>query len=293
VVLRDLYREDMTSVLVVEDDASTREALAEALRFVGYVPVTAPTGHDALEAVREQAPDLVVLDLGLPDMDGTAAVVAIRELCDAPILVVSASRRTRRKTDALDAGADDYLDKPFDVSELRARLRAAERRLALAGSGPGRRRFGDLEVDPHGRSLLRGEEEIRLTDIEWRLLDVLISEAGRVVTHRRLAQLVWGAHAGSEVQPALRVHVRSLRRKLGDDVRAPRFIRADHGVGYRWIAPPPPQDVAPGAGVAGRVAALRDELAVLRVSEPAGTVLQEAEQLAEALARTLARWEAG
>ena len=294
----------MTSVLVVEDDPSTREALVAALRFVGYTPVTAPSGQHALEVVRTHDPDLVVLDLGLPDMEGTDAVVAIRELSDAPILVVSGSRRTRRKADALDAGADDYLDKPFDVAELRARLRAVERRVRT-GAGESRRSFADIEVDSHARRLLRGDQEIHLTDIEWRLLDVLTAEAGRVVTHRRLARLVWGPRAGGGVPPSLRAHIRSLRRKLDDDVRAPRFIRADSGVGYRWIATPPdvtPPDVMPPAmppaeppSLVEQAAALQDGLTDLRESgrSPHPATLQQAEDLMVAVTRTLAQLESG
>lgn len=286
----------MTSVLVVEDDPSTREALVAALRFVGYTPITAPSGQDALEVVRTRDPDLVVLDLGLPDMEGTDAVVAIRELSDAPILVVSGSRRTRRKADALDAGADDFLDKPFDVAELRARLRAVERRAVRTGAAESRRSFADIEVDPHGRRLWRGDQEIHLTDIEWRLLDVLTSEAGRVVTHRRLTRLVWGTRAGGEVPPSLRAHIRSLRRKLGDDVREPRFIRAVSGVGYRWIATPPdPLQPADPRSLVEQAAALKDGLTDLRESggSPDAATLQHAEDLMVAVARTLAQLESG
>lgn len=279
----------MTTVLVVEDDASSREALVAALRFVGYSPLAVSSGRDALAAVRVDPPDLVVVDMGLPDMSGTDVVVAIREVCDAPILVVSGSRRTSRKADALDAGADDFLDKPFDARELRARLRAVERRLAHTPAGRGRLQFGDLDVDPDGRRLRRGEAEIQLTDIEWRVLDALVSDAGRVVTHRRLAVQVWGPAVGTEVHPALRVHIGSLRRKLGDHVHAPLFIRAETGVGYRWIAPTLSSDDPAGtAALIERATALREECAALRASTSGeGVGLDQAEELAEELVRVL------
>lgn len=261
-----------------------------ALRFVGYSPVAVSTGAAALAAVRDDPPDLVVVDMGLPDMTGTDVVIAIREVCDAPILVVSGSRRTRRKADALDAGADGFLDKPFDVGELRARLRALERRLAHTPAGRGRLQFEDLDVDPDGRRLRRGVAEILLTDIEWRLLDALVSEAGRVITHRRLAVQVWGTAVGAEVHPALRVHIGSLRRKLGDDVRAPRFIRAETGVGYRWIASTSsaPAENISTAALIQRATALREECAALRASTSGEALeLDQAGELADELVRIL------
>lgn len=280
----------MTSVLVVEDDAGTRAALVEVLRFVGYTTVEASSGREALAVVRAAQPDLVVVDMGLPDMDGTEVVVALRQMSNAPMVVVSGSRRVHRKADALEAGADDFLDKPFDVSELRARLRAAERRVGRQSADAGQRRFGDLDVDLTGRTLSRDGQEIRLTDIEWRLLDALSSEAGQVVTHRRLATVVWGPGAGREVQPSLRTHVRSLRRKIGDDVRDPRFIRADSGVGYRWIAmsPRPGQDPT-DMSMMDRAVGLRDELAGLKHpdGEAESEAVQRAAELAEALVHTL------
>ena len=233
----------MTTVLVIEDEPRTAEVLLELLRHLGYHSVGAATGAEGLKKAAESRPDLVVLDLGLPDVAGLDVIREIRSFSETPILVVSGSSQSRRKADALDAGADDFLDKPFDAGELRARLRAAERRLPTTpGRAPLVRRFGDLVVDQEHRQVFRGEEEVRLTDTEWTLLEALTRHPGRVLTHRWLVQHVWGPSAGAETQASLRTHLRALRAKIGDDARQPTYLRTESGIGYRWIRPQKAQE---------------------------------------------------
>lgn len=230
----------MTTVLVIEDEPRTVEVLMELTRHLGYVSVAARTGAEGVQVAREQQPDLILLDLGLPDLGGLRVIGQLREFTDAPILVVSGSTQRRRKTDALDAGADDFVDKPFEVAELRARMAAAERRLTSGPDRAVRRSYGQLTVDHTTRQVFDGETEIRLTETEWLILDLLSRAAGRVLTHRRIVQHIWGHTAGAEARGALRTHMRSLRAKLGDEARDPLYLRTESGVGYRWIHPPGP-----------------------------------------------------
>lgn len=233
----------MTTVLVIEDEPRTSEILVELLSHLGYLSVSAATGAEGLQKAAEARPDLVVLDLGLPDVAGLEVIRELRSWSDTPILVVSGSSQNRRKADALDAGADDFLDKPFDASELRARLKAAERRLpVVAGRAPLLRRFGDLVVDQGHRQVFQGDEEVRLTETEWTLLEALTRHPGRLLTHRWLVQHVWGPSAGAETQASLRTHLRALRAKIGDDARQPTYLRTESGIGYRWIRPQTAQD---------------------------------------------------
>ena len=187
-------------------------------------------------------------------------IARLREWTDTPILVVSGSRQVRRKADALDAGADDFIDKPFDVSELRARLNVAERRLAVTKERPTRRGFAGLEVDYTDRRVHRGTEEVRLTETEWLILEWLSREPGRVVTHRWLSTHVWGAHAGAETHQTMRAHVKSLRAKLGDDARDPRFIRTETGLGYRWVCAPDADTGITRRDLSQRLDQLRDDV---------------------------------
>ena len=269
----------MTTVLVVEDEPRTAELLLELLRHLGYHAVGATTGTEGLQMAVEVQPDLVVLDLGLPDLGGLDVIRELRSWSEMPILVVSGNNQSRRKADALDAGADDFLDKPFDVGELRARLAAAERRLPIApGRAPMQRRFGDLMLDQAQRRVFVGEEEVRLTDTEWVLLEALTRHPGRVLTHRWLVQHVWGRSAGTEAQASLRTHLRALRAKIGDDARRPTYLRTENGIGYRWIrsaapAAEPQEASGPGSSLGAfreHVADLRATLETLLASEEAG-----------------------
>lgn len=252
----------MTDVLVVEDDPSMHQVLSELLTHLGYGVHVARTGREGLDAAARRLPDIVLLDLGLPDIAGLDVIRRLREWSEVPILVVSGSRQRRRKADALDAGADDFVDKPFDVAELRARLRVAERRADAAGERPTRRGFGDLDVDYTRRRVHRGADEVLLTDTEWVLLEALTRDPGRVVTHAWLVGQVWGAHAGAAMHESMRSHMRSLRAKLGDDARSPRLIRTEVGVGYRWICPPSSGPAAAGTTeLLGLARRLREEVA--------------------------------
>ena len=228
----------MTSVLVIEDEPATRQVLTDLLTHLGYDTSSAESGARGLEMMASAEPDLVVLDLGLPDVSGLEVLRDLRTWSEAPVVVVSGSTQHRRKAEALDAGADDFLDKPFNVGELRARLRAAERRLASTTVDSAMARsFGSLLIDPSTRRVERDGREVRLTDTEWQLLEAMSRQPGRIVTHRWLAKLVWGPRAGAESTASLRSHLRALRAKLGDDARDPLYIRTESGVGYRWICP--------------------------------------------------------
>jgi two-component system KDP operon response regulator KdpE len=287
----------VTTVLVIEDEPRTVEVLMELTRHLGYVSVAARTGAQGVQVAREQQPDLILLDLGLPDLGGLRVIGQLREFTDAPILVVSGSTQRRRKADALDAGADDFVDKPFEVAELRARLAAAERRLTSGADRAVRRSYGQLTVDHTTRQIFDGEVEIRLTETEWLILDLLTKAPGRVLTHRRIVQHIWGPTAGAEARGALRTHMRSLRAKLGDEARDPVYLRTESGVGYRWIHPPGP--AAPvssreSRSVADAALALGDAVDLLlatrgsSVSEsPEGTRIHELVEEIQQLSRGL------
>ena len=233
----------MPTVLVIEDEVEVNALLDELLTHFGYVALFALTGAEGLDLARRQEPDLVLLDLGLPDMSGIEVIKELRGWSAAPLLVLSGTSRRGSRADALDAGADDFLQKPFDSRELAARLRAVSRRAATSLDDGGLRRgFGRICVDVETQRLLVSGEEERLTSIEWRLLEALTRHPGRLLTHSWLVAQVWDSTHGAETQTSLRAHMRSLRSKLHDDVREPEFVRTESGVGYRWIAPATPVD---------------------------------------------------
>lgn len=200
----------------------------------GYQVTEATTGALALMHASRHAPDVVVLDLGLPDVDGLQVMQQLRAFSKVPIVVLSARGSEADKVQALDAGADDYLTKPFGVGELLARLRAALRRATVVKMGGGEPVFehGDLRVDLGVREVLLAGQEVRLTPIEWKMLTVLIANAGRVVTHQQMLQNVWGPQCVEETH-YLRVYVSQLRRKLEPDPARPRCLLTEPGVGYR------------------------------------------------------------
>ncbi len=219
-------------VLVIDDEAQIHRFLGPALEAAGYEPLRAETAAEGLRLAATRAPALVLLDLGLPDLDGKEALARLRAFSAAPVIVVSARDREAEKVAALDAGADDYVEKPFALAELLARIRAGLRRAAAAAGEPdpgGVVRLGPLEVDL-GRRLARvAGEALRLTPREWELLVVLLKAGGRVVTQRQLLTAVWGpAHA--EDAQYLRVYVGHLRQKLGP---AAALLRTEPAVGYR------------------------------------------------------------
>jgi two-component system, OmpR family, KDP operon response regulator KdpE len=224
-------------VLVVEDEPQVMRFLRATLPDHGYRMVEAATGTQALVEASTRGPDLVLLDLGLPDLDGVEVTRRLREWSAVPILVVSARGQERDKVEALDAGADDYLTKPFGTEELLARMRVALRHASRVKGEGGDSVFeaGELRVDLGARLVFLRGEEVRLTRTEYRLLAVLVQNAGRVVTHRQLLREVWGPGSASETH-YLRVYMAQLRHKLEDDPAQPRYLLTETGVGYRLRA---------------------------------------------------------
>jgi two-component system KDP operon response regulator KdpE len=226
---------DGARVLVVDDELQIVRGLKVVLRNAGYEVEAAATKAEALDAVSVRPPDVLVLDLVLPDGGGVEVCEEIRGWSSLPILVLSAVGDEREKVRALDAGADDYITKPFGTEELTARLRALLRRSADAADSPVLI-IGELEVDLAARTVKRGGEEIHLTPIEFDLLKMLARHQGKLVTHRQLLHEVWGPGYEDELH-YLRVHVAHIRAKIEPDPSRPRFLLTDPGVGYRLREP--------------------------------------------------------
>jgi len=220
------------SVLLVEDDPQIRRFIRATLPSHGLQLIEAATGREALSQAAVRTPDVVLLDLGLPDLDGLEVIRRLREWSAIPIIVLSARGLERDKVTALDAGADDYLTKPFGVDELLARLRVALRHRAASGSGATTFATGDLSVDLAGRIVRLAAREIRLTPTEFKLLAVLVRHAGKVVTHRQLLVEVWGPGSAGNTH-YLRVQMHGLRHKLEAIPARPRYLITEPGVGYR------------------------------------------------------------
>jgi two-component system KDP operon response regulator KdpE len=223
-------------VLVIEDDAAMRRFLRASLVAAGYRVAEAETGDAGLKQAPLQPPDVVLLDLGLPDMDGLEVIRNLRTWSQVPIVVVSAKGQEKDKVAALDAGTDDYLTKPFSVGELLARIRVAMRhaaRLAAGGAAEASHFIvGDVKVDLAARRVFVADKEIHLTPIEYRLLATLVHNVGKVLTHRFLLEKVWGPPYVEEMH-YLRVYMANLRRKLEADPARPRYLLTEQGVGYR------------------------------------------------------------
>ena len=277
----------MTRVLVIDDEPQILRALRINLRARRYEVSVAATGTEALEVAAAHPPDLVILDLGLPDMDGVEVIGGLRGWTSVPIIVLSGRADSTDKVEALDAGADDYVTKPFGMDELLARMRAAVRRTPAAEVPP-RVRLGDLTVDlaakrvsrdAGGRSRIRAEAneaadgadpqadgDIRLTPTEWHLLEVLLRSPGKLLSHRQLLNDVWGpgyANAGGN----LRLYMAQLRRKLEQDPARPRWLVTEPGMGYRYQPPDPDgQD----AGTADKDAETADKTQAADHPQPAG-----------------------
>ena len=226
----------MTTVLVVDAEPQIRRALRTSLEAHGYEVATVGTGGEGVVAAAEQAPDLVLLDLGLPDIDGTEVIRRVRAFSDVPVIVLSVRESQTDKVAALDAGADDYVTKPFGMQELLARSRAAMRRTQGDEPAPVLL-FDSLQVDLPKRLVTLGGDQVSLTPTEYGLLEALVTNPGKLLTHQWLLRKVWGQGYGTETT-YLRTYVRSLRKKLGDDAQAPALIVTEPGVGYRWIAEP-------------------------------------------------------
>lgn len=218
-------------VLVVDDELAIRRFLRTSLQAHGYVVYEASSGEEALVEIVNKRPDLVVLDIGLPGIDGIEVTQKIREWSDLPLLILSVRDQEKEKIAALDAGADDYLTKPFGVGELMARMRVALRRASKPSDEPVFT-SGDLLVDLSKRLVKVGGEEISLTPTEYDLLRILIQESGKVLTHRQIIHAVWGDAYQSEAH-LLRVNISNLRKKIEKDPSRPTYIVTEPGVGYR------------------------------------------------------------
>jgi two-component system KDP operon response regulator KdpE len=219
-------------VLVVDDDAGIRRFLRASLTANGYAVQDASSGDEALQVVPAFRPDIIILDLGLPGIEGTQVTACLRRWTQTPIIILSVQGEEAAKIAALDAGADDYLTKPFGTGELLARLRAGLRRAAKPDGEP---IFvtGDLKVDLNERIVQLREERVQLTPTEYSLLKTFVIHANKLLTHRQLVREVWGGAHYEDVQHVLRVNVSNLRHKLEDDPARPRYIITEPGVGYR------------------------------------------------------------
>ena len=221
-------------IVVIEDDPQICRFLRTSLGAQGFQVVEAGTGERGIIEIGTRKPDLVILDLGLPGIDGVEVIRKVREWSAVPIIVLSARSQENNKIAALDAGADDYLSKPFGIGELLARIRVSLRHAAQLSGDSVEALFcvGDLQVDLARRSVHRGGREVHLTPIEYRLLTVLIHHAGKVLTHRQLLLDVWGP-AYIEHSHYVRIYMGQLRRKIEDDPAQPRYLLTEAGVGYR------------------------------------------------------------
>ncbi len=221
-------------VAIVEDDSSLRKALRTSLRARGFDVKEVAFGEEAIVLAADGTIDLMILDLGLPDMDGIDVLQRIRAFSEIPIIVLTARDRQADKVRSLDSGADDYVTKPFDIEEVIARIRAALRRAPNTAGSPTTIRCEGLEIDLARRQVLLDEEPVRITKTEWAILEQLVTNPGKLLTHTELLRRVWGTQYSTENE-YLRVYIGQLRKKLGDAASSPRFILTEAGIGYRWI----------------------------------------------------------
>ena len=223
-------------ILVVEDDAPVRNLITTTLKAHDYKFITAQNGNNAIMEASSHNPDIVLLDLGLPDIDGVEVIERIRTWSDMPIIVISARSEDKDKIDALDAGADDYLTKPFSIEELLARLRVTQRRLSANRNESTSSVFinGTLRIDYAAGCAYLGEEELHLTPIEYKILCLLAANVGKVLTHTFITQKIWGAAWENNVA-SLRVFMATLRKKIESTPDSPQYIQTHIGVGYRMM----------------------------------------------------------
>jgi two-component system, OmpR family, KDP operon response regulator KdpE len=224
------------TALVIDDERQIRKLLRIVLEQEHYRVLEAETGKQGLSDIALRRPDVVLLDLGLPDMDGLAVLKRLREWSHVPVLILSVREGAEDKVPALDAGADDYVTKPFESAELLARLRAIQRR-ATSGSEAPLFRAGSLEIDFNARAVTVKGREVKLTATEYALLKILAQHAGRVVTHKQLLRAVWGPNAEEQSQ-YLRVYMTHLRKKIEPADAREKLLRTESGIGYRLVAPP-------------------------------------------------------
>lgn len=223
-------------ILVVEDDKPIRNFICVSLEAQGYQCINTPNGKTAVSLVSSHNPDIIIIDLGLPDMDGIDVIAKIRPVTKAPIMVVSARGHEREKVEALDSGADDYLTKPFSVAELLARVRVALRHLNQdsqpENESPAEFIVGELKIDFEKRRVFLSDNEIHLTPMEYKLMVLMTKYAGRVLTHNFILNEIWGTFSGNDTQ-SLRVFMANIRRKIEKDPAQPKYILTEVGVGYR------------------------------------------------------------
>ncbi|MEC5185160.1 two-component system KDP operon response regulator KdpE [Cryobacterium sp. MP_3.1] len=228
-------------ILIADDDPQILRALRITLGARGYEIVTAHDGRTALAAIVEQHPDLVMLDLGMPNLDGLAVIDSVRAWNSVPILVVSGRSGASDKVEALDRGADDYVTKPFSIDELLARIRALTRRMPTSGDEPVVT-FGDITVDLPAKTITRvtaaGPEHVRLTPTEWQILELLLRTPGKLVSRQALYAEVWGQHKMTDTG-YLRLYLAQLRKKLEPDPSRPRYLLTEAGMGYRFAPDAP------------------------------------------------------
>jgi two-component system KDP operon response regulator KdpE len=226
----------LSRILVVDDEPQIQQFLRVALTAAGYEVVPAMTGAEALKLAATAAPDAIVLDLGLPDRDGKDVLKDLRTFSKVPVIILSARDREAEKIAALDLGADDYVEKPFSIGELMARLRTAARHAAAGKQEHSRLQFDELVIDLDRRLVTRGKVDVHLTPKEYDLLANLARHAGRVVTHKQILSAVWGPAHHDDTQ-YLRVFIGQLRAKIETDPSVPTLIRTEPGVGYRFAEP--------------------------------------------------------
>jgi two-component system KDP operon response regulator KdpE len=227
--------EPTVTVVLIDDDKYIRRFVRAALEAEGMTVCETNTGRQGLAQAATRRPDLVIADLSLPDMEGTEVIRELRAWSTVPVIVLSARSREEDKVKALDAGADDYLTKPFGLPELSARIRAQGRRQIGGATGLTQVRFGTVLLDLGARRVLRGDEVVHLSPIEYRLLSVLARHAGKVLTHHQLFQEVWGPSRADNYHHYLRIYMAHLRQKLECDPAQPEHIVTESGVGYRLV----------------------------------------------------------
>lgn len=224
-------------ILVVEDDSSVKNLIVTTLKTHDYRYLSVPNGTNAVMEAASHNPDIILLDLGLPDMDGVDIIQSIRQWSNVPIIVISARSEDADKIRALDAGADDYLTKPFSVEELLARLRVTQRRLAAQQGGARESSIfvnGQLKIDYAAGCVYLNDQELHLTPIEYKLLCLLAKNVGKVLTHSYITTAIWGSHIDNDVA-SLRVFMATLRKKIEKDPTVPQIIQTHIGVGYRML----------------------------------------------------------